>query len=99
MIRSISISALFFLAAASSLQAADICEAIALRDVPSLDNPTFMLKRGDYQSGISLYRVDKKTGETSFCSHGGGCFLTHITENGKRIEALHSVLLEAAAVE
>ncbi len=75
-----------------SSNAADICQAVALTDVPALDSPDpFVLKRGDYDTGITQYRVNKKTGETSFCSHGGACFPTHVVENGNRVQALRLV--------
>jgi hypothetical protein len=68
--------------------AADICEAVALRDVPAKDNPESILKRGEIDGAVTQYRVNKKTGESVFCSHGGYCYPTHITENGKQVEAL-----------
>jgi hypothetical protein len=82
------LSALFLISATTDSLAADICRAVALRDVPSLDDPSSILKRGEYDEAITQYRVDKKTGETSFCSHGGFCYPTHINENGGPVEAL-----------
>ena len=79
----LSLSALFLVVGVARSNATDICEAVALTDVPALDSPNpFVLKRGEYQTGITQYRVIKKTGETSFCSHGGACFPTHVVENG-----------------
>ena len=72
----------------TSASAADICKAIALRDVPALEAPESVLKRGEYDTAITQYRVNKKTGLTSFCSHGGYCYPTHIVENGAKVEAL-----------
>jgi hypothetical protein len=69
-------------------QAADICEAVALRDIPALESPESILKRGEHDTAITQYRVNKKTGETSFCSHGGYCYPTHVIEGGIRVEAL-----------
>jgi hypothetical protein len=69
--------------------AADICMAIALRDVPAIEAPDSILKHGEYDRAITQYRVNKKTGLTSFCSHGGYCYPTHIVENGVKVEALH----------
>src|SRR5215467_12966699 len=85
----ISMSAMFLITGVASSLAADICKAVALRDVPSLDDAnSIVFKRGDYDTAITQYRVDKKSGQTSFCSHGGGCYPTHIVENGNRVEVL-----------
>lgn len=72
----------------SSAWAADICRAIALQDIPSLENPSSILKKGDYDTAITQYRVSKKDGQDSFCSHGGYCYPRHITFSGKRTEVL-----------
>ena len=55
-------------------QAADICTAVALRDVPAIEDSSSMLKKGQFDTAITRYRVNKRTGETSFCSHGGYCY-------------------------
>lgn len=67
---------------------ADLCKAIALRDVAAIESPDSILQRGEYDEAITQYRVNKHTGMTSFCSHGGYCYPTHVRINGKRIEAL-----------
>jgi hypothetical protein len=72
----------------SAVHAVDICNAIALYDVPSLDSPNSIIKAGDYDTDITVYQVNKKTGEGSFCSHGGYCYPTHIIKDGARVEAL-----------
>jgi hypothetical protein len=82
------ISALSLVAGTSSSQASNICKAIALRDVRAIESPKSIIKRGQYDGSITQYVVDKKTGETSFCSHGGYCYPTHVIENGKKLEAL-----------
>jgi hypothetical protein len=82
-------SLLFFLASVPGGQAADLCRAVAVRDVKAIDSPDFVLKRGDYDEAITQYRVNKKTGVASFCSHGGSCYPTHVVENGVKEEALH----------
>jgi len=69
-------------------RAADVCKAIALRDVPALENSASILKEGELDTAITQYRVNKKTGEALFCSHGGYCYPTHVQENGNKIEAL-----------
>lgn len=86
--QAIPLSVMFLAAAVTGAQAADICKAIALRDVPALGAPDSVIKRGDYDTAITQYNVDRKTGETSFCSHGGSCYPTHVMEDGKKVEAL-----------
>jgi hypothetical protein len=68
--------------------AADICEAVALHDVPAIGNPAAILKAGEHDTAVTQYRVNKKTGETSFCSHGGSCYPITIIENGAKLVAL-----------
>ena len=69
-------------------QAADICTAVALRDVPAIEDSSSMLKKGQFDTAITQYRVNKRTGETSFCSHGGYCYPIRIQVGGGRLEAL-----------
>lgn len=72
----------------SSANAADICKAIALRDVAALDNPRSIIPKGDYDTAITGLHMNKVSGETSFCSHGGYCYPTHVTVRKKTVEAL-----------
>jgi hypothetical protein len=72
-------------------QAADICRAIALRDVPALESPSSILAKGSFDTAITQYRVNKQTHEASFCSHGGYCYPTHIFVGARKIEALRLV--------
>ncbi len=51
--------------------AADICEAVAIRDVPVGESPDSVIKKVQKDGAITTYKVDKKTGVASFCSHGG----------------------------
>src|SRR5271157_3320963 len=74
---------------APSAHADDICNAVALRDLPAVGNPEAILKRGGRLFPASQYRVNKKTGEATICAHGGSCFPATVTENGKRVETLH----------
>lgn len=67
---------------------ADLCKAIALRDVAAIESPDSVLQRGEYDEAVTQYRVNKHTGMTSFCSHGGYCYPSHVYVNGKKIEAL-----------
>jgi uncharacterized protein YecT (DUF1311 family) len=81
-------SALVALISQTPVLAADICEAIALRDVPAKEDPNSVLKRGEVDGAVTQYRVNKKTGEGVFCSHGGYCYPTHVLDNGQQVEAL-----------
>jgi hypothetical protein len=82
------LASLLALAAATPSYAADICEAIALHDAPAIDDPATVLKKGERDTAVTQYRVNKKTGETSICSHGGACFPLYVTDNGQKVEAL-----------
>lgn len=73
-------SAASFPATASS---ADICKAVALRDVAAIENPEAVISRGSYDEAITYYNVNKQTKMTSFCSHGGYCYPTHVFVNGQ----------------
>ncbi len=67
---------------------ADLCKAIALRDVAAIESPDSILQKGEYDEAVTQYRVNRHTGMTSFCSHGGYCYPTHVYINGKKVEAL-----------
>lgn len=69
-------------------RAADICAAVALRDVPAIEDSSSILKKGQLDTAITEYRVNKRTGETSFCSHGGYCYPIRIQVGGDLLEAL-----------
>src|SRR6516225_2450600 len=70
---------------------ADLCKAIALRDVAAVEAPDSVLARGSYDDSVTQYRVNKQTGMTTFCSHGGYCYPTHVRVNGQKVEALRLV--------
>jgi hypothetical protein len=70
---------------------ADLCKAIALRDIAPIESSSSVMPRGEYQEAVTQYVVDKRTGTTSFCSHGGFCYPTHVYIDGKKIEALQLV--------
>lgn len=65
-----------------------LCEVEAIRDVPAIENPSYVLKRGEVERAVTQYRINKKTGETSFCSHGGYCYPTHLVVEGRAVIAL-----------
>jgi hypothetical protein len=82
------LSPLLALVVVTPSSAADICQAIALRDIRAVDVPGATLKKGERDEAVTQYRVNKKTGEATLCSHGGACFPVSITENGQKFEAL-----------
>lgn len=67
---------------------ADLCKAIALTDVPAMEDPSSILPKGSYKTAITGYFVNERTGITGFCSHGGYCRPNYVTINGKKVEAL-----------
>jgi hypothetical protein len=73
------------------ISSADLCKAIALRDVAAVEAPDSVLPRGVYDEAITQYRVNKRTGATTFCSHGGYCYPTHIRLNGQKVEVLRLI--------
>ncbi len=74
---------------AGAAQAMDICKAAVLANVPSLGNPSsIVFRKGETMDAITQYNIDKATGETSFCAHGGSCCPTHVILSGKKVEAL-----------
>jgi hypothetical protein len=68
----VTIAALF--AYATPALAADICEAVAIRDVPAVEAADSIIKKGEKDTAITQYRVSKSTGKAVFCSHGGYCY-------------------------
>ena len=74
--------------AANVAFAANICDAVALYSVPAEENPSSILKRGEFLGGINALQFSKRTGEIKFCSHGGYCYPTSVVIDGKKVEAL-----------
>ena len=66
---------------------ASLCKAIALRDVAAIEAPDSVLPRGSYDHAVTQYIVNKQTGMTTLCSHGGYCYPTHVRVNGQKVEA------------
>lgn len=76
------------LLSATGARAADVCKAIALRDVAAIEDASSMIPKGQYDTAVTQYRVDTATGNDSICSHGGYCYPVHVTIGGRRVEAL-----------
>lgn len=60
-------------------EAADLCGAVALRDVAAVENPASVIAKGHHVSAITQYREKKElkpgtAGSAVFCSHGGYCY-------------------------
>ena len=83
----------------SNVFAADLCKAIALRDVPAIESPDSILQKGEHLTAITQYRENKNTKMTSFCSHGGYCYPRHVYINGEKIEALQLTNCKIGKVE
>jgi hypothetical protein len=78
-------AALFFIigwATSAVAGAEDQCEAVALNDVPAIEQPDSVKKQGEKEFGVTQYRVDKATGTSSLCSHGGYCYPTRVKISG-----------------
>lgn len=55
-------------------RAADVCNAVALRDVIDVDGSSSpSLKKGEIMAAVTQYRISEFDGRTSICAHGGGC--------------------------
>jgi len=76
---------------------ADICKAVALRDVAAIENPESVIPRGSYDEAITYYNINKQTKMTSFCSHGGYCYPTPVFVNGQKQETLRLVNCKVGA--
>lgn len=76
---------------------ADICKAVALRNVAAIENPESVIPRGSYDEAITQYNVNKQTRMASFCSHGGYCYPTHVFVNGQKQEMLRLVNCKVGA--
>lgn len=77
--------------------AADICKAVALTDIPEATTG-YGLKKGDIDDAVTQYNVDKN-GDGQFCSHGGGCYPRYIVIDGKKVEALRLTNCKIGAAE
>lgn len=71
----LSVTLAALVASTAAANATDsICEAVAMKATTKTDDFPYPLKRGETIDAITQYNVNKKTGATSFCSHGGGCY-------------------------
>lgn len=77
--------------------AADICNAVALMDIPETITG-YGLKKGEIDDAVTQYNVDKN-GEGQFCSHGGGCYPRYLIKDGKKVEALRLTNCKIGAAE
>ena len=65
------------------------CQAIVIDPVAAVENSDSILERDDILTGISQYRLNKRTGLAEFCSHGGYCYPADNVKVGNPVEALH----------
>lgn len=71
----------------SSAFAADICRATVVHSVRANEEPNSILRPGSINTAIAQFTRDRRTGVTSYCSHGGYCYPTHVIVRGRRVEA------------
>ena len=76
---------------------AEICKAVALRNVTAIEDTESVISRGSYDEAITQYRVNKQTKMTSLCSHGGLCYPTHVFVHGQRQQTLRLVNCKVGA--
>ncbi|MBB3941721.1 hypothetical protein GGR39_003402 [Novosphingobium fluoreni] len=77
--------------------AADICNAVALIDIPEATTG-YGLKKGEIDEAVTQYNVDRN-GDGQFCSHGGGCYPRYIVVDGRKVEALRLTNCKIGAAE
>ena len=74
---------------ATSANAADLCRAVALQDVRANgDTIPYGLRRGEIITAVTQLTTDRRTGITSICSHGGGCYPATVVIGGRRVPTL-----------
>ena len=86
--RSIALLALTLVCLGGAARAADICKAVAVRQVEATDNADSVLQTGEVLTAVTQYRIEKATGVPSLCSRGGYCYPTQIDVGGLRVEAM-----------
>jgi uncharacterized protein len=57
----------------SQLQAVR-CMARVRSDTPAVESPSAILKKGEEWGPVTQVRVNKKSGEISYCAHGDYCY-------------------------
>ena len=82
---------------AAPAQAADMCNAVALVEIPNTTTG-FGLKKGETDEAVTVYNVDKD-GQGQFCSHGGGCYPRYLIKDGRKVEALRLTNCKIGAAE
>lgn len=87
----IALAAACAIAPLSATFAADLCKAVALRDVPAIESPRSIIPKGGFDDSITGYNVEKDGGDAEFCSHGGYCYPTHLHVGNQTVEALRLV--------
>jgi len=84
----ITLLALILMCLGGEARAADICKAVAERQVEAIENSDAVLRSGEALTAVTQYRIEKATGIPSLCSHGGYCYPTQIDVGGLRVEAM-----------
>lgn len=80
---------LFFVGLPEVASAADLCRAVVLRPVRPVGVPGGRAERpGTVLTAVTQYARNRRTGQTSICSHGGYCYPTHVRVGGKLLPAL-----------
>ena len=86
--KTIAFAVLILAGLAGTASAADICKAVAEREVAAIEDADTTLQTGEALTAITQYRIEKATGIPSLCSHGGYCYPTQVDVGGLRLEAM-----------
>jgi hypothetical protein len=68
--------------------ASNSCNAVILRSLPAIEDSSSVAEPGTVITDVTQFRRDKRSGQTSICSHGGYCYPTHVMVGGKSTPAL-----------
>ena len=91
-------AALTMLATPSAASAADLCEAIALRDVSPTSGGDYVVTEGRTIGAVTQF-VKGRYDEGYFCTHGGGCYPRTVSLNGEvDVEAVKLTNCEVGSV-
>jgi hypothetical protein len=58
----------------AALAEVNLCKAMAIKEIHAEEDSATILKKGDIDYAITQYRVNKRTKNAVFCSHGGNCY-------------------------
>ena len=66
----------------------DVCNAKVLREVGAIEDPSSKMEPGENYVDVTQFWRHPKTGDSYFCQHGGYCYPSHVSIDGKRALAI-----------